>query len=339
MRHAEVALVYNGVDFTVPIQPFLQGFQYDEAAEGSGDSLSITLSDVDLRWLNAWIPNPGDTLIAQLTQYDWAKPGDVATLNCGSMMVDSPSWKGPPDTVDLKALQIPANLGFSDTPQDTTWSDISIRQLAQEIAIKYNLTLQYLAPPPDIVIHALKRTKQTDADLLSATCLKYNLALKVYNSRIVIYSKMIAEQADPVVTITKGVTSIQDYELEAPLVGTNYAAVTILYKPVKVKTKYSYTFPPGVTSGKIMVFQQACDDDAQAELLAQGKLRAANEKAHTGTFVLVLNLNIVAGCVVTLKGWGATFDGNYFVDSCSHVYGKQAGSTTITVHKCLGGDY
>jgi hypothetical protein len=162
--------------------------------------------------------------------------------------------------------------------------------------------------------------------------------MKVYSNKLVIYSKMVAEQAVPVATITYGSSSIQDYDLQAPLVGTNYAGCTIKYKPTKTKTMLSYTFPPGAI-GKVMVFQLACDDIAQAEMLAQGKLREANEKAHTTTLDLALNLNIVAGCVVTLQGWGPAFDGNHFVDSCSPIYGAQAGTTRITTHKCLGGTY
>jgi hypothetical protein len=96
------------------------------------------------------------------------------------------------------------------------------------------------------------------------------------------------------------------------------------------------TFPPGVTSGKILVFQQACDDIAQAEQIAAGKLRAANLKAKTGIFTISLNLSVVAGCTVMLQGWGV-FDGLYYVDKCVHSYGKSAGTSQLTIHKCLVG--
>ncbi len=336
MRHAVPTVVYAGTDITANILPFLQSFEYSEAAEGSGDSLSITLSNVDLRWLNAWFPQPGDEILAQLTQYDWDKPGSVKVLNCGQMMVDSPVFRGPPDTLDLKALQIPSDLGFSDTPQDTTFSDLSMSQLAQQIAQKYNMTLQYLAPT-DIILHALKRTKQSDSDLLNTVAKKYNLAVKVYNNRLVIYSPMVAEQATPVETITLGLSNIQDYELEAPLVGTNYSACLIKYKPPKSKQMLQYLYPPGTTTGKILIYQMAVDDDSQAEMVAQGKLREANIKAHTATLTLGLDLNLVAGCTVTLEGWGDAFSGLFFVDKCVHSYGKSAGTSQLTLHKCLVG--
>jgi len=337
MRHASVALVYEGKDITANIQPLLQGFQYDEAAEGQADSLSITLENRDLRWLNAWFPQPGDQIQSKLTSYDWNSPGEALTLDCGTMQVDSPGFGGPPDTVTLKALQIPANEGFSDAPQDTTWNSITMSQLGKEIADRYGLAFEYDAPA-DFTIRALKRTKQTDSDLLSNTAQKYNLCLKVYSNKLVIYSKMLYEQRDPVATITYGSSSINSYSLDSPLVGTRFDAVTILYKPVKSKVLNSYTYPPGITKGKIMRLQVAVDDDSQAEMVAQGKLREANEKAFTGTFNLALNLDIVAACTVMLKGFGA-FDGKHFIDSCSHKYGGSAGTTSIKAHKCLSGGY
>jgi hypothetical protein len=336
MRHAVPSVIYQGTDITSSLAPFLESWQYDEAAEGSADGLTLVLTNTDLRWLNSWLPSPGDSIQAKITSYDWNSPGEVLVLDAGVMQVDDPEYSGPPDILTLKALQIPANRGLTDLPLDTTWQLITMSQLGQEIASKYGMAYSYEAPT-DFTIHALKRTKQADAALLSATCKKYNLCLKIYSNKLVIYSKMILEQQAPVATITYGSSSVQNYTLQSPLVGTGYTGCTILYKPTKTKTLLSYTFPPGAT-GKVMVFQLACDDSGQAEMLAQGKLREANEKARTGTFTLALNLNITAACVVALQGWGQ-FDGNYFVDKCTPSGGKSAATTQITIHKCLTGGY
>ena len=92
-------------------------------------------------------------------------------------MVDSPSFSGPFDTINLNALNIPATEGFNDAPQDTTWDSISMSQLGQLIATRYNMQFIYDAPT-DFIIKALKRTQQTDAALLDSTCKKYNLCLQ-----------------------------------------------------------------------------------------------------------------------------------------------------------------
>ena len=87
-----------------------------------------------------------------------------------------------------------------------------------------------------------------------------------------------------------------------------------------------------------MILQESADDDEQAEMIAKGKLREANEKAVTGSFNLALNLDFVAGATFVVAGFG-NFDGKYFIDTCDHSYGKGAGATNITFHKCLDGGY
>lgn len=333
MRHAEVSMIYQGVDITEDIKGDIDGFTYEEYAEGkTADSLTINLQNRDLRWMGAWKPQAGDQIQASLTSYDWNAQGEILALNCGTLEVDDPTFGGPPDLCHLKALSIPAAAGFSDAPQDTTWAVITMSALGEQIADKYGLQFDYQAPQ-DFTIHALKRTKQSDADLLATTAAKYNLCLKIYANKLVIFSKYVLEQAPPVATITYGTSNIESYNLSSPVVGTGYNAAIIKYKPTKSKVlcQYEFRIAPG---GKSIIEQQAVDDDQQAEMMAQGLLRKANEKQFAGTITLSLYLVIVAGCTVQLVGWGQ-FDGKYFVDGATHDYGDKEGTTEITIHKCL----
>lgn len=335
-RRAAISLTYAGIDITKDITPDFQGFSYKESAEGQADSLTLTLQNKSLKWMGEWLPQPGDKILASITQYDWAALGEVKTLDCGSMIVDSPTFSGPFDVINLNALNIPAAEGFNDTPYDSTWDSISMSQLGQFIATRYGMQFVYNAPT-DFVIKALKRTQQTDAAFLSETCKKYNLCLKVYSNKLVIYSKAQYEQNDPVATITYGASSINSYTLASPIVGTGFNVVTINYKPVSEQTMRQYEFRI-VPGGKSMILQESADDDEQAELIAKGKLREANEKQFTGSLNLALDLDFVAACTFVLAGFGK-FDGKYFVDTCDHDYGKGAGETNITFHRCLNGGY
>jgi phage protein D len=228
MRHCEIMLEYLGKDVTADILPFFQSLTYDEVSEGLNDTLSLSLTNTDQRWFDAWLPQTGDELHATIVSHDWNYSGEVLTLDLENMVVDDPEFSGPPDILTLKALNVPLAPGFTDLPGDTTWQSISMKELAQEIASRYNLALQFDAQ--DFTIKALKRTKQSDAALLNATAQKYNLCLKVYSKKIVIYSKHAYEQLPPVCTITRGVSSIQRYTLQNPLIGTGYTGCTILYK-------------------------------------------------------------------------------------------------------------
>jgi len=76
-RRASVSLIYAGVDISKDIAPDFEGFSYKEVAEGSADSLQLTLQNRDLKWMGSWLPVPGDKISASITQYDWSTPGEV----------------------------------------------------------------------------------------------------------------------------------------------------------------------------------------------------------------------------------------------------------------------
>lgn len=336
MRHADVALTYESTDISSNIKSDLMSFSYEEKAEGEADSLTIGLHNKSLKWLNAWLPKSGDSIAASLTSYDWNTPGEILKLDCGTMQVDEPEFAGPPDTVSIKALNIPATAGFNDTPQNNAWESISLKELGQKIAGKYGMTFIFDSEK-DFTLSALKQSDQTDADFLKSTAGKYNLCMKVYSKKLILYSKYLYEQREPVLTLTHGASNISGYTISAPTVGTGYSAAVVSYQPTDSSTVLSYEFRIA-QGGKAITVNESVDDIAQAELVAKAQLRSANETQYTGSFTLSLNLKIVAACTIKLSGYGK-FDGKYFVDSASHSYGGGAGQTSIEIHKCLEGGY
>lgn len=338
MRHIGVDITYRGKNITGSIKNDLTSFSYDEKAAGSSDSLSLTLSNKSLKWFNGWFPETGDQVQAKILTYDWSKSGEINALDCGSMVVDEPEFTGPPNVFTLKALSVPAAAGYNDTPTDHTWAKISMKQLGQSIAKKYGLSFLYDAPL-DFVISSLKQSNQTDSDFLTETASKYNLSVKIFSNRLVIYSKAAYEKRTPVATYTLGKSNISSYQLYAPTVGTGYSAVTENYKPPNSKKQLSYTFRiPETSGGKTLTLNESADNLAQAEMIAKAKLRESNEQIYHGTLTVTLNLRIAAACVIQLAGFGK-FNGNYFIDSATHSGGDQAGQTEIGIHKCLEGGY
>jgi len=336
MRHAVIGITYAGVNISKAIQGDLLSFEYAEVAEGNADSLMVTVQNKSLKWMGAWLPLAGDRMKASLTSYDWNSKGEILQLECGVMEVDEPEFSGPPDIITLKALNIPVLAGFNDTPNDKTWNKTSMKQLGAFIAKKYSMTFLY-DTPNDFIITALKQSSQTDADLLATTAQTYNLCLKVYSNRIVIYSKYVYEQRAPILTITRGKSNISAYTFATSIVNTGYSAVTVKYTSTKTKKILQYEFRIA-QGGKSFSVQEAVDNIAQAELVAKANLRTMNEGQNTGTFTLSLNLKLVAGCTIMVVGYGK-FDGKWFVDNCNHVYGGTVGTTDITIHKCLKGGY
>jgi uncharacterized protein len=237
LRHADIALTYQGTDITNSIADGLLSFEYDENAQGDADSLTVSMQNKTLKWMNSWLPSSGDKVNASLTAYDWNKPGDTRTLNCGAMIVDEPQFSGPPDKIDIKALNTPT--GWNDTPYSKTWSSISLKQLGQYFADKYSLSYTY-DTSSDFTISSLSQSSQADADFLNSTANKYNVCMKIYSNKLVLYDKAAYEARSPVATYTLGSSNISGYSLSAPTVGTGYNAAVETYT-LNDKT-LTYTF-------------------------------------------------------------------------------------------------
>lgn len=253
------------------------------------------------------------------------------------MPIDEPQFAGPPPIFTLNALSIPSNQGFNDLAEEYTWQNISLRALGQQIASKYGLGYTYDVPL-EFTISSLSQSDQTDFDFLKSVTEKYNVCVKIFSGKLILYDKSVYEARQAVTTITYGKTSISQYSLAAPTVDTSYAAVVETYSLPDNDTPYTYTFR-AASGGKTLTVNESVDDAAQAEAVAKSKLRAANEKRETGSLSIALNLSIVAACTVQLENWG-NFDGKYFVDSATHTYGGSgAGKTDIEIHKCLEGGY
>lgn len=335
MRRVSVEITFKGTDITEDIKIDLISVSYTEPAEGESDSLTVNLNNTSFKWMNAWLPQSGNSIEAVITSYDWNSSGEVLALETGEMQIDEPSFSGPPDTISLKALSIPA-AGFNDTADNQTWETITLRELGAEIARKYGMSFIYDAEK-NFTISSLSRSNQTDSDFLKSTAEKYNLCTKVFSNKLILYSKHLYEQRPPVTTLIRGESNISSYTLEAPTVGTGYHASTVSYQPTSSSTALSYEFRIA-SGGKVLKTNESVDDLAQAELAAKAKLREANEKQYSGSFTMALNLKIAAACTVLLSGFGV-FDGKYFVDTVTHTFGSGAGQTSIEVHKCLEGDY
>ena len=61
-RRAEVEVSYEGRDITTPVNQYLELFSYEDVASGESDRMSISMHDVDMRWLDEWMPRKGDRI-------------------------------------------------------------------------------------------------------------------------------------------------------------------------------------------------------------------------------------------------------------------------------------
>ena len=183
-RKKSVSLIYNGTEAYSELAPYLEQITYTDSVDES-DMISLELSDRDLKWRNAWIPQKGDILIPALTLEDWNYEGEKMTIQCGSFIVDDFGFSSPPVIGNINGVSSPVNTGFKETENTKTWEAATVQLIAGEIAGKYGLNLIYEAQ--EIAVAKIEQDKRTDSDFLKTLCEKYGLGLKVFYNRLVIW--------------------------------------------------------------------------------------------------------------------------------------------------------
>ena len=312
-RKVSLEVTYNGNKLDEKIQKRITSFTYTDIASGASDSISITLENIDKKWLNAWFPEKGSTITAKLIVKNWEKSGKKRTFNCGTFVIDDISFSGPPLVATIGAVAVPADTGFKATKKSKTWEDVTIEQIASKIAEAAGIQFYYRAPT--IKISEIEQSKETDSSFLYSLCAKYGLAMKVYNKKLVIFNEEDYEREE------RSYIAIDEKDMETwnfnTTVDGTYTGVKLTYtKPSSNKT----TSVTVGTTERLYEYDAQVDGQYDAELQAKAKLRSENKKAKTMDMKIMAKENIVASSVIKVTGLGKA-DGPYYVDQVKHNIG------------------
>lgn len=311
-RHATVALTYNGKSAAQMAQ-YLSSFQYTDVASGSSDSISIELNDPDRRWIAGWFPQKGDKLKPTIQMFNWNWDGSIETIKCGTFEVDDFSFKGGPIKLSLKALAIPSLSGFKTTKRTHTYEKTNIKAIGDVIAKRNGLTLYYDAP--DIAIESVTQDNENDCSFYNSLVVKYGLALKLYNDRLVVFNEATYEAAKSVAILSE-----DDFEpgwtWNTTLAGT-YTGVDYQY----THTEKNQTFTEKIGSGdRILTCNDEANNQAEATIIALARLNAANKGTTTMKITLRAAKRIIATSCVDIVGLG-NLSGKYFVEEVTTTVG------------------
>jgi uncharacterized protein len=331
-RRAGVEITYKNKDITNDIGMDLISFTYNDNASGSADDISIELKDDKGKWITGWAPTKGDVIKPRIITVNWRKDGSFQSRDCGSFLVDEPSYRGRPRVLSLGAVALPSATGFISTQKSQTWQQASLLKIAQSIASSANYKL-IASLSSDPILSYIEQSKQTDAAFLLELCQKNGLAMKVYNDEIVIFSEVACENKDPQLTLTEN-----DFlSWSAKTTWTDiYDGCKIAYKNPSTGELISYTFQaPDKNGGKIYQINESVDSLAEAQQVVQNKLRELNKNEYTLSLEIPGNLELRAAHTVTISDLGI-YKGKYYIDKISHKI--QSGFTSsLELHKVLEG--
>lgn len=312
MRRATATITYMGEDLTTSLENKTDRFTYNDPESGSSDDCSLTICDPGEKWINGFFPNLGDKVTAKITVYDWKKTGDKRILNCGEFVMDDPGFSGPPLKVSLKAVSKPAEGAFSSQERTQTWENVTVQNMAQEIASRSGIGLQYTAS--EVKIDSLEQNGQTDSDFIKKTCEDYGLSIKVYSNKLIIFDRETYKNMPAVCDIKKG--DMISWNFKTTLAGTYTGG------------KMTYTDPDSEeeieakvgTDQRILSVSGKADSQADAEKKIKAEVNKANEEQTTMSVTIPGNPDIVSSQCVNIVGLGKA-DGKYYIKKVTHSIG------------------
>lgn len=330
-----VTVYYDNTDVTEYIEPYLLSLEYTDVLSGSADSLTLALEATEAKWFDTWLPKKGTTLSVSLTS-------GGETQDLGSFEVDELSYSAYPQTLKIKAVSVPYASTLRGVEVSKSWEDTTLKTIANDIAEAAELTLAY--SPSDIDIDRAEQTEQSDLAFLANLCTEYGLALKICKGQLVIFDEADYETADPVAVVVKPFTEYTAdgdtrYLTDILSLGITskvrdiYGSCHVRYQDIKTKTVIEATYNVG--DGRTLEVNEQVSSYAAALSLAKKRLREKNKDEVTVSVTLVGWVQLMAGVVLTLSGFGE-FDGDYLVTEATHSVG---GGYTVTaeLRRCLDG--
>ncbi|MBO5145007.1 MAG: LysM peptidoglycan-binding domain-containing protein [Lachnospiraceae bacterium] len=324
-RRVELHIAYEHVDITDDITGDVNSFSYKDKASGESDEISLSIQDREKKWMSGLIPSKGDHISAVPRFFDWLGDGDCWEMYCGEFEVDDVSISGPPAVCGINAVSIPRSKAFNEEERTKNWENVTVQEVAEEIANRAGISLYYEAD--EIPIQSLEQDKQTDCKFLYSVCEQYGLAMKVFAEKIVIFNEAEYEEAEPVAVLRY--EEFKKYTYNSTLAGT-YTGAKISYTDPGTGEDHIVMVGDG---NRIMEINQEADSAADAQRKAVAELNNANKKAVTFSGTLMARKELIAGSCINLEGFGIP-DGKYYIDEVVTKIGAN-GTTqqSIETHK------
>ena len=324
-RKAVPSLSFNGKNVSTKLAEYLESVSCEDVASGSSDSIDITLQNIDMKWMNQWYPTKGDKISGTVTFQDW--------LDCGTFILDEVKFSGGPLKVSLGGVAIPANESFKVRERTKTWKNVTIKNIANEIAKRYGLSLSYSGPT--ITIASIEQSDKTDSAFLYDLCKKYGLSMKVFNNKIVIYDQTQQEKKAASATITRDSFIDDEWEYTDSIEGT-YTGARISYKSGEDNEEISVYLglkAENAAGSRVLNITEVADDYDAAYYMAAAQVNQSNEQATTISGKIWPNPKICAGICVTISGMGKA-NGKYFVDKSTVEVSDSRTTQSVELHKC-----
>ena len=328
-RQSSVIVKYNDTDITKTITDYIEGFSYVDNASGTADTVTLKLNDKSGKWSGSWIPVQGDSVKTIIKLTNWNKEGDNRIFDCGFFLIDDLSFSGPPSTASIGGISTPINTDFNVTKKNKTWQSTTVKGILSSIASSAGIGLYFSGQ--DYTIKEIEQSDQEDVNFAFQLCSSYNLAMKLYNKKIVVFDQVEYEKKNASLTIRRA--DVESYSIKKGMT-RQYDGVSISYTDGILNKTLSYKFM--LKEGtRILKLNEKASSLQDAEVKAKAKLLAHNRQCQTMSVTVKGDTKYISSKCVNVSGFGK-LDGKYYIDSVTH--NKDAGSgytCTLEMHLCI----
>ncbi len=311
-RSTSVEILYNGVNITEIITPYITDFGYNDPAGGEADSISISLHSRDGRWLEDLMPQKGDSLRAVILM---SEGEDTQKFDCGKFTLDSFSFGGWPVTASISGVSAPADTNFREAKRSQTWENVTLLEIGKEIAGRAGISLEWDGGNEIFTLGSIEQSEQTDSEFFNSLCDRYGLTMKVYSDKLVVFDGQKYREKSSVGTLKREnmLSWSWSTELEGSYTGGEFA-----YTDPQTEEDISVSIGSGERTLKM-------SGKADSKADAERQLRAGFNKANNGATKLSVTLAggkiFAAGQTVDVEDLGK-LSGKYYIESVSHRVGS-----------------
>lgn len=330
-RKSSLELSYNGVNASGDFSGKVESFSYVDVASGEADTLSITVNNQSGQWLDGFMPEDGDYVDAKIVVENWNKEGDNRSLSCGKFDLDSFKAAGFPETATIGGITIPIRTDFNVTQKNDTFSNTTTKTILSDICGNAGIQLVYEAE--DYSVEEIEQSRQTDMAFAFSLCKKHNLAMKLYNSKMVVYDQTTYEKKDAAYTIDKSEMQNFSYSREKSKL---YDRVQIQYADPGSDDTLAYAYQiPGSQGKRTLYINEQADTYRDAEIKAKSQLLENIRGAISISFRVKGDTKHIAARNINITGCGKA-NGKYFIDRVTHSKNaKSIYTCTIKAHLCV----
>ena len=271
LTQATYKILYNNKNITKDISDHLLQLTYTDKVTGESDELEINLEDSDLLWQNAWYPEKGASLLAEIEQ-------DGVVLKCGNFTIDEiemSSGRSSGDTVTIKAIAAGITKKLR-TSRSTAHENKSLREIVNTIASANGLTVK--GEIDTIIFERYTQYNKTDLNFLQHLANEYGYTFSIRDAVLTFTSMYTLEGHAHILTLDK--TDLTGWSLKDKTSGIYKKASVRHHSPKKNKTiNYDeFADDPDFTAEDILFLRNKAENDQQAKAKAKSHLHRPIQK-------------------------------------------------------------